>query len=99
MLSYKQNAKSLFAFIHSAPRTGEWLQVDLLEPIRVTAVVTQGRPRMDEWISRFSISYGNNTNNLQAIQKDNGDLVSYFVHLSLSRYLVITTRKIYVCAP
>ena len=59
---------------------GEWIQVDLRNPTRVVAVVTQGLnwiTSYDEWVTSYKISYGNTTTFLQVIQNESGsDLVS-----------------------
>ncbi|CAK8671089.1 unnamed protein product [Clavelina lepadiformis] len=50
---------------------GEWLQVDLRTPTRVTGVVTQGSSSY--WVTSFKISFGNSTNHLQVIQDVDGN--------------------------
>ena len=61
---------------------GEWIQVDLRNPTRVVAVVTQGLNypgTVEEWVTSYKISYGNSTTSLQVIQNESGsDLVSFF---------------------
>ena len=61
---------------------GEWIQIDLKNPTRVVAVVTQGLNypgNIEHWVTSYKISYGNTTNSLQVIQNQNGsDLVSLF---------------------
>ena len=60
---------------------GEWIQVDLRNPTRVVAVVTQGLNypgSAQDWLASFKISYGNSTTSLQVIQNESGsDLVSF----------------------
>ena len=60
---------------------GEWIQVDLRNPTRVVAVITQGLNypgTVEEWVTSYKISYGNSTTSLQVIQSDIGsDLVSF----------------------
>jgi len=65
----------------AAPRANQWVQVDLLRPVKVTGVVTQGRPRGDEWISRFTISYGNTSSSLQTIQNRGRNRVSFVLFI------------------
>ena len=59
----------------------EWIQVDLRNPTRVVAVVTQGinyDGNEQEWVTSYKISYGNSTTSLQVIQNESGsDLVSF----------------------
>ena len=59
---------------------GEWIQVDLRNPTRVVAVVTQGLNypgNGQEWVTSYKISYGNSTTSLQVIHNESGsDLVS-----------------------
>ena len=61
---------------------GQWLQLDLRSPTRITAVVTQGlhnSANSQEWVTSYKISYGNSTDSLQFIQDRNGtDLVINF---------------------
>ena len=55
---------------------GEWIQVDLKTPKRVVAVVTQGfnsPMKLNEWVTSYKISYGNNTNSMQVIQNEQGN--------------------------
>ncbi|CAK8683935.1 retinoschisin-like [Clavelina lepadiformis] len=52
---------------------GQWIQVDLKMPTYLTAVVTQGRPNYDEWLTSFKISYGNSTNALRIVKDRNGN--------------------------
>ena len=60
---------------------GEWIQVDLRNPTRVVAVVTQGLNYpgiVRHWVTSYKISYGNSTTSLQVIQNESGsDLVSF----------------------
>ena len=58
---------------------GQWLQVDLRNPVQVVAVVTQGLsysgPSMD-YTRSYKISYSNNTDSQQFIRDGDGaDLV------------------------
>ncbi|CAK8671066.1 unnamed protein product [Clavelina lepadiformis] len=50
---------------------GEWLQVDFRTPTTVTGVVTQGSSSY--WVTSFKTSFGNSTNQLQAIQDVDGN--------------------------
>ena len=56
--------------------------MDLRNPTRVVAVVTQGvhSPGSEQqWVTSYKISYGNSTTSLQVIQDESGsDLVSFF---------------------
>ena len=36
----------------------QWLQVDLGTYVRVTGIATQGRNGRDEWVTKFSLQYG-----------------------------------------
>ena len=60
---------------------GEWIQVDLRNPTRVVAVVTQGFNYpgiVRNWVTSYKISYGNSTTSLQVVQNESGsDLVSF----------------------
>ncbi|CAK8671067.1 unnamed protein product [Clavelina lepadiformis] len=61
----------------SKQQPGEWLQVDLRTPTRVTGVVTQGRGVIQGergWrVTSFKISFGDSINQLQVIQDVDGN--------------------------
>ena len=67
---------------------GQWLQVDLRNPVQVVAVVTQGLSYSGpsvHYVRSYKISYCNNTNTQQFIRGGNGaDLVicRYFLETS-----------------
>ncbi|XP_031574613.1 uncharacterized protein LOC116308348 isoform X2 [Actinia tenebrosa] len=44
----------------------QWIQVDFGRSTRVTAVATQGRQDSDQWVTRYTLSYGNNPNDLSS---------------------------------
>ena len=52
-------------------RAGEWLQVDLSTPMKVTGVITQGGRDFGQWITSFNVSYGNASCCLATIQDEN----------------------------
>ena len=58
--------------------------MDLRNPTRVVAVVTQGlnyHGSAQEWVTSYKISYGNSTTSLQVIQTESGyDRVSLLDH-------------------
>ena len=60
---------------------GEWIQVDLRNPTRVVAVITQGfnyPGSAEQWVTSYKISYGNSTTSLQVVQNESGsDLASF----------------------
>ncbi|XP_077985570.1 EGF-like repeat and discoidin I-like domain-containing protein 3 [Glandiceps talaboti] len=37
---------------------GQWLQVDLVQPRKVTKVATQGRGDADQWVTSYKLNYG-----------------------------------------
>jgi len=54
---------------------GSWIQVDLLNPIQVTGIITQGRgpgDQWNQWIRTYKILYGDDENNLEYIQTQDG---------------------------
>ena len=62
-----------------ADRAGEWLQVDLRSPSRITGVITQGSGRTNnQWVRSFTVSYGNSSFRLTTIRDTRGNKV----HLS-----------------
>ena len=65
----------------------QWVQVDLLQVIRITGVATQGRNRFDQWVTTYKIQYSNNGVNWQTYKEDGQDKVS--VHVFLPFYLSV----------
>ena len=37
----------------------QWIQAEFAEPLKVTAIQTQGRSDGDNWVKTYKISYGN----------------------------------------
>merc|ERR1712135_271205 len=61
-------------------RVGKWFQVDLLEPTKVTGLVTHSRIDTDEWTKTYKILYGNHIGGLVPISTENGgDMVGIAV--------------------
>ncbi|CAK8680059.1 lactadherin-like [Clavelina lepadiformis] len=52
-----------------------WLEVHLHVPIRITGIITQGCFNTNYWVTRFKISYGDSTDNMEFVQQFNDDLV------------------------
>ncbi|CAK8694751.1 lactadherin-like [Clavelina lepadiformis] len=75
-LNNRRGKFSMYGYwIPETIRAGEWIQVDLIIPTRVVAVVTQGGHH-DGWVTTYKISYGYLTNRLQYIRgNDNRVLV------------------------
>lgn len=61
-------------------------QIDLGRPTRVTAVVTQGRQDYDQWVTRYTLSYGN----------DGRDLTPYRVNGRIKVSIVIKYVLLYM---
>lgn len=61
-------------------------QVDFGRPTRVTAVATQGREDADQWVTKYTLSYGN----------DLRDLIPYRVNgqikVSIVTYVCCNTK-------
>ena len=62
----------LCAIYHIADRVGEWLQVDLTTPTKVTGVITHGGRDFGQWITSYKVAYGNATCCLTTIKDGNG---------------------------
>ena len=54
-----------------------WIQIDLLETMDVTGVITQGRgpgDNRDEWVESFTIEYGNDMSILRTLTDEKGKI-------------------------
>ncbi|KAG8160101.1 hypothetical protein JTE90_008141, partial [Oedothorax gibbosus] len=49
-----------------------FLQVDLLEPVKVTAVITKGDPESQQWVKSFFIAYSNDSFNWKKAEQLSG---------------------------
>ncbi|XP_076817488.1 C4b-binding protein-like [Clavelina lepadiformis] len=74
-----ENQKShdhIGAWIPRRNLIGEWLQVDLGYPMKITGVMTQGRPTdIPAWITSFKISYGISPDRMQMIKRGGRDVI------------------------
>ena len=65
--------KCFYSFIIVLDK-GDWLQVDFGNPVYLLGVITQGRAtNFNQWMTKYKISYGNTTNELNIIKKSNGE--------------------------
>lgn len=46
------------------------LQIDLIGKHRVTRVATQGRDRVDQWVTKYTLQYSNDSLNFQDYTED-----------------------------
>ena len=61
------------SFCVGSNNADQWIQVDLLEPVTVTGVVTQGRRDYGQWVTRYQVKYGNDGTNFETIKDEDGD--------------------------
>ncbi|XP_028412301.1 uncharacterized protein LOC114535123 [Dendronephthya gigantea] len=57
--------------------TSEWLQVDFLKQIAVTAVQTQGRNDVDEWVTQYQVSFSQDGTNFAHLMDENGNIQNF----------------------
>ena len=86
---YNANYKAMNSRLHfkrAGGRYGAWvakksdafqyLQVDFGDLRKVTRVAIQGRQDLDQWVKRFSLSYGNDSMSFKYYNEDNKKKVS-----------------------
>ena len=83
--------KNRGAWVGEKSRNAEaWIQVDLGKTFNVTAVQTQGRNGIAQWITKFTLHYGSNDNNWTALTDEDGkEKVSYIDtrHIDISQLM------------
>ncbi|XP_028407274.1 uncharacterized protein LOC114529904, partial [Dendronephthya gigantea] len=57
--------------------TSEWLQVDFLKQIAVTAVQTQGRNDVDEWVTQYQVSFSQDGTNFVHLMDGYGNIQNF----------------------
>ena len=62
----------LCTMYYIADKVGEWLQVNLVTPTKVTGVITHGGRDFGQWITSYNVAYGNATCSLTTIKNGNG---------------------------
>ena len=50
----------------------QWVQVDLLEAMQVTGVITQGRYESGQWVKKYNVLYGDDGSNFAYVQDSGG---------------------------
>ena len=75
---------------------GEWVQVDLGKPTHMVRIVTQGRPSgANQYITRYTIAYGNSTSTFNTIQRrTGGDLVIIKIKMLLFKLLICLEKAV-----
>ena len=58
-------------------RSGEWLQVDLKAPTKITGVITQGSGKNTQYVQTFKVAYGNSSVSNIIQNGDSQDTVLY----------------------
>ncbi|EDO27716.1 predicted protein, partial [Nematostella vectensis] len=51
------NGITIGAWVPKASRVGEYLQIDLLQAMRINGVATQGRGTIMNWVKTYEIKY------------------------------------------
>ena len=57
-----------------------WFQVDLKHPVLIQGVVTQGYTDKEYWITEFTVSYGDNEQDLRLIKGTDEDSAQVGLH-------------------
>ena len=52
-----------------------WIQVDFYSKVGVTAVTTQGRRDMDQWVTEYQVEQSNNGSNWQSVTNEEGTIM------------------------
>ncbi len=59
-------------------KVNQWLKVNFKEKATITAILTQGDGKRDQWVKSFKVFYSNNGRHFQAYQQNGKDQVVYF---------------------
>ncbi|KAG8186759.1 hypothetical protein JTE90_010656 [Oedothorax gibbosus] len=70
---------SLSSWIPAKNDKNPFLQIDLLEPVRVTAVITKGDPESQQWVKSFFIAYSNDSLNWKKAEQLSGKAKQEFI--------------------
>ena len=77
---------------------GQWIMVDFDKPVYVLGAITQSRlatTHGDDWITKYIVAYGNDTNSLVTIKDDKGNAeVNYSKQNNLLYTLVMSLMTI-----
>ena len=78
---------------------GEWIQIDLLDKVTVTGLITQGREGYDQqWVTSYNVYHGDDMENLQAVKDNSGTaMVSKFIYSSYARCEYHHQHFIHLC--
>ncbi|CAL1296415.1 unnamed protein product [Larinioides sclopetarius] len=50
----------------------QYLQIDLLEPVLITGIITKGDPDVQQWVKSFYVGYSNDSINWRKVENTNG---------------------------
>ena len=73
-LHFKQTASTAGSWSARTNNINQWLQVNLLETTEVICIATQGRNKIQQWVTKYKLQYGDDENTLQ-FYRQNGDLL------------------------
>ncbi|GIY76924.1 EGF-like repeat and discoidin I-like domain-containing protein 3 [Caerostris extrusa] len=60
---------SLSSWTPSKDDKRQFLQVDLLEPVKVTGIITKGDPEIQQWVKSYNVAYSNDSIDWKKAQK------------------------------
>ena len=72
----------------------QWLQVALDNPMKVTAVATQGRGKYDQWVTKYKLQYSDDGKSFQYYEEEGKDKVNRLkALLHRAIFLQIATQR------
>ena len=57
-LHFKQTASTAGSWSARTNNINQWLQVNLLETTEVICIATQGRNKIQQWVTKYKLQYG-----------------------------------------
>nr|XP_042904159.1 uncharacterized protein LOC107439698 isoform X4 [Parasteatoda tepidariorum] len=84
----------------------QFIQVDLLEPVKITGIVTKGDPAINQWVTTYFVGYSNDSTDWNKVQDLNGKfkefngnsnpdsaVINIFPIPTISRYIRLIPNK------
>jgi len=60
---------------------GQWIQVFLGRQSRITAILTQGRQDIDQWVTSYTVAYSNNGRTFRSYKGRGGRAKVFFIYI------------------
>ncbi|GIX94553.1 SCO-spondin, partial [Caerostris darwini] len=68
---------SLSSWTPSKDDKHQFLQVDLLEPVKVTGIITKGDPELQQWVKSYNVAYSNDSIDWKKTQNVHGKVKEF----------------------